>query len=249
MAEPEFVKCPQCGRVTRTVHPKYPYCPNCNEFLRKHRYCLHYDPITQECTHPEIVRQVEQKDPEARASIADADEIHRCTYHESIIALEPPTRLQAVLGPVFRVGLLTVLAVGAMFWWFHASVKRYQRVAEHRNLEFEVFCPDTVYEGNWFEVQCVVRNRDAREAKTIQLRLNERLLSWFDLSDVSPPPQGMWVAGSARYLQYGNLAGNSEMLIRLRMRGRQVGTYELAVQLIAPGQFQSEIMHFPLDVL
>jgi ribosomal protein L32 len=249
MSEPEFVRCPQCSTVIRTNHPRYPRCPKCKEFLRKHRYCEHLEAVTQECTHPEIVRPIEQRHPEARATIADLDEHTQCPYFESMLGHLAPTRLQRLLGPVVRVSLITAIVAVVMLHYFQSSVRQYEAVAQHTELEFEVICPDTTYAEQTFEVQCVVRNRDEKEAKTVELRLNERVFDWFELLDVSPPPRDMRVVGAGRYLQYGNLAGKSEMLVQLRLRGTQVGSYELAVQLRSPGQFQSKVMHYPIDVM
>lgn len=232
--EPVRVRCPKCRTLTPTNHRNFPLCSNrhCSEYLTKCRYCSWYDPETVECTNREIASLM--GDITGRVVIRDIDAYIDCPQHRSTIMFSAAVQAQKLLASLTRalVFLLVVLSLAYAGYALHQKLEK-KDTSAGISLVTDPPREEEVEVETEFTIRFAVRNLRPKDTGPIQLRLSEGFFEWFELRDIYPDNRDMFVRGAGRYFVFDSIPGNSEMLVTMRFKPTQAGSYPFKVAIFS----------------
>ncbi len=231
-------RCRHCHTRFAATHPSFPRCPGCQKFVITCRNCHWYDEKFYECTNAIVVRSMATLSDSATYRIQDPDVYTSCQEHNSKVAttvrVGPTPRWASALLILASVGAgALALLLGFSLW------ARPPQVAVPTQMNFLIYYPHEVEQGERFTVECYVRNMEARPSPPVWLRFQDGLFERIDLVGINPAPKEEVIRGflnsRGRYFRFDPLPANGAATIRVSMVGHEMKHVNTTISLQVPG--------------
>jgi len=232
------VICPRCGAETFEHLQSYPRCPRCHEYLRKCRYCSHFDFQVYGCTVLELLEDFRRQ--------PHVDEANACPYYDTTLAvglLRGPGWRHVALRISLAV-LPAVLVILAMF----AFIPRPAREGTPRLL-LKAHIPDYTTMGETLAFQLIINNAEQTPAGEVRLVVGEAFLRDFREITLDPPPLSVTRMRKGAAYEYGPLEGDETLTIEIRARPRKPGIFRFEARVMGGTNIEEAAVSTAVEVL
>ena len=216
------VRCPKCGTINPNGRRRLARCRRCREALGKCRYCEHYDPRMQDCTHPAR---------ESGVRVLDADEVLNCPEFSSTLVAGAPGRRRLLR--VLRTALVAI--VGTLLLMLGA-IRVYHRVTELPPpvlLRASVSAPAVSFQDDGFDVTVLVRNQAEHAARQVEVIISGRSMRHLTCDRVEPAEAFLGGSGQSVRALVGDLQPREIGSLLFHFTAQETGEMDLAAHVIA----------------
>jgi hypothetical protein len=214
--------CPRCD-IAITVEDLPPRrCERCGTFLRRCRYCVHFDLHHLACVHPETLW------PER---VVDPDEARECHNYKFRPLDTGRPRTYAGMSALTWT-LICILVITSVL--LYIGIEKYTYVGPTETLlQLQLRAGGTVLGDEPFDLFFGVYNRGKNPAHRVILFLGPRTFEAMDLIDADPLPLEVLQKQGGLLLDYGDLGKGKSLLGRLTLRPVHSGHHMIKATISA----------------
>lgn len=210
--------CPNCGALTDTGAPDYPFCARCQDNLAKCGYCRWFDARMGTCTHPVVAGIFE----------VSHDATPPCVYHSPKDSILQRRALLGVLTWVLVVLVITILGYGVA----RLLSRPDSLPAPELELSVEVDYTGAVV-GEPHTVIAGIYNPSTMAVSGVRFEIASQSFEHFALKSTTPRPAKIEERGVWTTLSYGSVGPRARQRISLELVPKTAGSQHLLVRLVS----------------
>jgi hypothetical protein len=212
------VRCPKCGEMAPDGQRRGVRCHACREYLRKCRYCAHYDFDSVDCIN---IHRREQD------HVVDADEVLDCPEFVSLLTSARAGRAWYLPARTYAIaaGLTLAAALGAI------HMARGPQVTPSLPISASVSAPDLTMKEDGLDVTVMVFNPSDQPAEGVEVLITGKDISRLTCQSVIPPEAFLEVGPRRAAAAVGELLPGEQRSVTFHFAARRTGEVTLTASV------------------